>query len=97
MHIYCCLHCSPLTFASVYKAYILCFRFDTLGCNDIILWYIDPFLGKDLETNERTTVAVQQIGKRTSTTIELLLETVCSIRSVKSGYRVVRGRGSHIF
>jgi hypothetical protein len=33
MHIRCWLHHSPLTLASVHSEYILCCRFDTLGCN----------------------------------------------------------------
>jgi hypothetical protein len=32
-------------------------------------------------------VSKQRIGKHASTTIELLLETVVSIRSVQSGYK----------
>jgi hypothetical protein len=45
------------------------------------VWHIDPFLGKDLETNnESTAVAEQQRGKHTSTTVELLLKMVlCSL------------------
>jgi hypothetical protein len=43
----------------------------------LILWRIDPQLGKDLETNNETTaVAMQWCSKQASTTIELLLETV---------------------
>jgi hypothetical protein len=43
----------------------------------IVLWRIDPLLGKGLETNKETTaVAMQRHGKHTSTTIKLLLETV---------------------
>jgi hypothetical protein len=39
-----------------------------------ILWRMDPFLGKDLETSNKTTaVAMQRRGKHTSTTVELLL------------------------
>jgi hypothetical protein len=42
----------------------------------LILWHIDPLLGKDLETNNETTaVAIQRRGKHASTTIVLLLET----------------------
>jgi hypothetical protein len=42
-----------------------------------ILWHIDPLLGKDLETKKDTTaIAMQQRGKHTSTTIEILLGTV---------------------
>jgi hypothetical protein len=41
-----------------------------------ILWGIDPLLGKDLETNETTTVVMQRRGKHATTTTELLLETV---------------------
>jgi hypothetical protein len=44
---------------------------------NIILWRIDTFIGKNLETNNETeAVAMQRRGKHTSTTIELLLETV---------------------
>jgi hypothetical protein len=44
-----------------------------------ILWRIDPLLGKSLETNNETTaVAMQRRCKHTSTTVELLLETVLS-------------------
>jgi hypothetical protein len=51
-----------------------------------ILWCIEPLLGKDLETNnETTTVAMQWHDKHASTTIELLLETVFSTRSVQRG------------
>jgi hypothetical protein len=50
----------------------------------MILWRIDPLLGKDLETNnETTTVAMQQRGKHVSTKIEVLLETAFSTRSVQ--------------
>jgi hypothetical protein len=53
-----------------------------------ILWRIDPLLGKDLETNNETTgFATQRRGKHVSTTIELLLETVLSTRSVQRGYK----------
>jgi hypothetical protein len=41
-----------------------------------LLWHIDPSVGKDLETNETTAVAMQRRGKHTCTTIELLLEMV---------------------
>jgi hypothetical protein len=44
--------------------------------NLIILWRIDPLLGKDLETNEITAVAMQRSGTHASATIDLLLETV---------------------
>jgi hypothetical protein len=47
-----------------------------------VLWRVDPLLGKDLETDETTVVAMQRRGKHASTTIELLLETVFSTRSV---------------
>jgi hypothetical protein len=47
-----------------------------------------PFLGKDLERNNETTaVAMQRRGKHASTTIELLLETVFSTRSMQRGYK----------
>jgi hypothetical protein len=43
----------------------------------VVVWLIDPLLGKDLETNnETTTVAMQRRGTHASTTIELQLETV---------------------
>jgi hypothetical protein len=52
------------------------------------MWCIDLLLGKNLETNSKTTaVAMQEHGKHASTTIELLLETVFSARSVQSGYK----------
>jgi hypothetical protein len=52
-----------------------------------ILWRIHPLLGKDLETNnEATAVAMQRRDKYTSTTIELLLETVFSTRSLQRIY-----------
>jgi hypothetical protein len=42
-----------------------------------ILWSIGPLLGKDLETNNETTVvAMQRRGEHVSTTIELMLDTV---------------------
>jgi hypothetical protein len=50
------------------------------------LWLIDPLLGKDLETKETTTVAMQQRSKHASTTMELLLETGIFTRSLQSGY-----------
>jgi hypothetical protein len=37
-----------------------------------VLWHIDPLLGKDLETNETTAVAMQRSRKPASTTIQLL-------------------------
>jgi hypothetical protein len=44
---------------------------------DYIVEYIDPLLGRDLETNNVTTaVAMQRHSKHSSTTIKLLLETV---------------------
>jgi hypothetical protein len=53
-----------------------------------ILWHIDQLLGKDLETNNKTTaVAMQHCGKRTYITIELLLEMVFSTRSMQRGYK----------
>jgi hypothetical protein len=52
----------------------------------MLLWRVDPLLGKDLEkNNERTTVATQRRGKQASTTLELLLETVFYNPSVQSG------------
>jgi hypothetical protein len=41
----------------------------------IILWRIDPLLGKHHETNETIAVPVERRDKHSSTTIELLLET----------------------
>jgi hypothetical protein len=42
----------------------------------MILWRIDPLLGKGLETdNETTAVAVQRRGKHAFITLELLLAT----------------------
>jgi hypothetical protein len=43
-------------------------------------------LDKELETNETTALAMQRPGKRTSATVELLLETVFSAWSVRRGY-----------
>jgi membrane-anchored protein YejM (alkaline phosphatase superfamily) len=51
------------------------------------MWHIEPSLGKDLETNETTTVAIQQCSKHASTTVELLLEMVFSTWSVQRGYK----------
>jgi hypothetical protein len=52
-----------------------------------VLWRIDPLPGKDLDTNNDTTAfAMQRHGKHASTTIELLLETVFSTRSLQRGY-----------
>jgi hypothetical protein len=48
---------------------------------------VGPLLGKDLETNETRAVAIERRGKHASTTIELLLETVFSTRSVQRGYK----------
>jgi hypothetical protein len=55
-----------------------CFSLRLLICRSdkIVLWRIDPLLGKDLGTDEITAVAMQQRGKHASTTIRLLLETV---------------------
>jgi hypothetical protein len=47
---------------------------------------IDLLLGKDPETNNETTVAMQWRGKHASTTIELLLETVFSTQSMLRSY-----------
>jgi hypothetical protein len=53
-----------------------------------ILWRIDQLKGKNLETNnDTTTAAKQRFGKDASTTIELLLETVLSTRSVQSDHK----------
>jgi hypothetical protein len=49
---------------------------------------IVPLLGKNLKTNNETkAVVTQRHGKHASTTIELLLETVLSTRSVQRGYK----------
>jgi hypothetical protein len=48
---------------------------------------IVALLGKDLETNNETAVAMQRRGKYVSGTIALLLETVFCTRSVQSGYK----------
>jgi hypothetical protein len=55
-----------------------CYKITELLLQDyMILWRIDPFLGKDPETkNGATAVARQRRGKHAPTTIELLLETV---------------------
>jgi hypothetical protein len=51
----------------------------------MLLWRIYPLLGKNLgKNNETTAVAMQRRGKRT---IELLLETVFSTRSVQRDYK----------
>jgi hypothetical protein len=47
-----------------------------------IVWRIDPLLGKDLETHNKTTA----VAKHASTTIELLLETVLCTRSAPRNY-----------
>jgi hypothetical protein len=58
------------------------------GFPRFILWRKDQLLGRDLEThNETTAVAMQTGGKHASTTIELLLETVFSPRSMPSVYK----------
>jgi hypothetical protein len=52
------------------------------------LWRIDTLLGKDFETNNETTVvSMQRHGKLASTTIDLLLETVVSTRSLQRDYK----------
>jgi hypothetical protein len=52
--------------------------------NEIYSSVLDPFLGKDLETNNETTaVDIERCGNYTSTTMELLLEVVFSTRSVR--------------
>jgi hypothetical protein len=52
------------------------------------MWSVDLLLSKHLETNSKTVaIAMQQHGKHTSKTIELLLQTVFSARSVQSGYK----------
>jgi pyruvate/oxaloacetate carboxyltransferase len=54
----------------------------------LVLWRIDPLLGKDLERNNETiAVAMQGRGKHTPTTIKLLSETVFYTRSVQRGYK----------
>jgi hypothetical protein len=51
------------------------------------MWHIDPLLGKDLKRNNETTaIAMQWHSKHTSTTTELLLETVFSIQSMQRSY-----------
>jgi hypothetical protein len=52
----------------------------------LILWRIAPLLGKDLETNETTDIAMQRRSKHITRTVELLLETF-STRSVQRGYK----------
>jgi hypothetical protein len=53
----------------------------------MILWRIDPLLGKDLETsNETIALVMQRSGKYASTATELLLETVFSTWSVPMSY-----------
>jgi hypothetical protein len=53
-----------------------------------VLWRIDLLLVKDLETNNKVTaVAMQRRDKHASTTVELLLGTVVSTRSVQRGYK----------
>jgi hypothetical protein len=54
----------------------------------LVLWRVDPLLGKDLEINdEKTAIDMQRRDKHTSTTIELLTETMFSTRSVQGGYK----------
>jgi hypothetical protein len=63
----------------------------------IMLWRIEPLLGKDLETNNDTTaVAMQRRGKHASTPIELLLETAFSTRSVQRGYKKDNWGDTHV-
>jgi hypothetical protein len=51
--------------------------------SSLILWRIDPLLGKDLEINNDTTsVAMQRRSEDACTTIELLLEIVFTAWSV---------------
>jgi hypothetical protein len=50
------------------------------------MWRIVPLLGKDLEKNETTAVAMHQHGKHVCTTKVLLLETVFSVWSVQRSY-----------
>jgi hypothetical protein len=50
------------------------------------MWRIDPMLGKDLETNETTAVAMQRRCKDASTTVELSLETMFFVRAVQGSY-----------
>jgi hypothetical protein len=53
----------------------------------VLLWRIEPLLGKDLETNhETTTVFMQRRDKHASTTIKLLSETVFSMWCVPRSY-----------
>jgi hypothetical protein len=53
----------------------------------MLLWRIDPLIGKGLETNDETTaVAMQRRGKDASKTRELLLEIVFSLWSVQRSY-----------
>jgi hypothetical protein len=54
----------------------------------MLLWRIDPLIGKNLETNnEKTAVAMQRRDKHACATIELLFETVFSARSMQRGYK----------
>jgi hypothetical protein len=57
----------------------------------LIFWPINPLPGKDLETNNETTVAMQRRCKHAFTTIELLLGTVFSTRSVPMRYMNTTG------
>jgi hypothetical protein len=40
VYILCWLHCSSLTLGSVYSGYIVCCRFDILGCNATIYVFV---------------------------------------------------------
>jgi hypothetical protein len=54
---------------------------------DFVLWRMDSFLDKHLETdNETTTVTMQRCSKHATTTIVLLLGTVLSVWSVLRSY-----------
>jgi hypothetical protein len=44
-------------------------------------------LGKDLETNETTAIAMEQRSKHSSATIVLMLEMVSSVWFMQSGYK----------
>jgi hypothetical protein len=66
----------------------ICYSSFQPSYHNIILWHIDPLLGKDLETNNETTAtAMQRCSKHASTTIELLSEMVFCTWFIHRGYK----------
>jgi hypothetical protein len=61
------------------KWWYACRLFRTNSLKKGAVWRIDPLLGKDLETSNKTTaIAMQQHGKHACMTIEVLLEMICN-------------------